>query len=92
MAEGVYKMKTVSYRTYQQALKELRYEVSPDRDIEVYEMNGFGDDRIQLGINWSAIGTVSADETRKFAQKLMDAANAVENFKYNGYTVTYNED
>ena len=84
-------MKTVSYRTYQQALKKLRYEVSPDRDIEAYEMNGFGDDRIRLGINWSAIGTVSADEARGFAQKLMDAADAVESFKYNGYTINYDD-
>ena len=85
-------MKTVSYRTYQQALNTLRYEVCTDRHIEIYELNSFGDNKVQLGINWAAIGTVPADEAREFAQKLLEAATAAEDFKYNGYTIIYGDD
>ena len=85
-------MKTVSYRTYQQTLSKLQREVSPERHIYVYDMgNGF-DEPVQLGVNWAALGTVPADEAREFAEKLVKAATAAENFEYNGYTVTYGED
>ena len=86
-------MKTVPYRTFQKALTDLQRDVSAssDRRIEVYEINQFSDEPIQLGVNWSAIGTVPAAEAQEFAQKLMNAAVAAENFKYNGYTIDWED-
>ncbi|MBR0280624.1 MAG: hypothetical protein IJQ81_03410 [Oscillibacter sp.] len=85
-------MKTVSYRTYLRALEKFRRELDTGRRIEVYDMNVGFDEPIQLGINWAAIGTVSIAEAREFAQNIMNVATAVENFKYNGYIVTCEDD
>lgn len=85
-------MKTVSYRVYSKALAKLQREISGDRRIQVYEMNQFDNDTVKLGVNWAAIGTVSTSEAREFAQRLLEAATAAENFEYNGYMITYGED
>ena len=86
-------MKTVPYRTFQKALTDIQRDVieNSDRRIEVYEMNQFSGEPIQLGVNWSAIGTVPASEAREFAQKLMNAAVAAENFLYNGCTIDWDD-
>lgn len=84
--------KTVSHRTYYMALLKLQSELDPERRIAIYDMgSSFGNEPIQLGVNWSAIGTVPASEAVEFAQQLMAAAKAAEDFEYNGYVVTYGE-
>ena len=85
-------MKTVSYRVFAQALAKLQREIGKDRRIQIYEMDLFPGEPIRLGVNWSAIGTVPADEAREFARQLLAAATAAENFEYNGYTINYDED
>lgn len=84
--------KTVSHRTYYMALSKLQSELDLDRRIAIYDMgSSFGNEPIQLGVNWSAIGIVPASEALDFAQRLMAAAKAAEGFEYNGYVVTYGE-
>ena len=85
-------MKTVDYRTFRQALKALQYEVSPDRHIEICDMSDGYEAPIQIGINWSALGTLPVSDAREFAEKLLEAATAAEDFKHNGYTITYGDD
>lgn len=81
--------KAVDYRTFCLALRKLQNEVCKDRRIEIFDLSTFDDKPIQLGVNWASIGTVPAAEAREFAQLLMDAATAAENFEYNGYTINY---
>jgi hypothetical protein len=82
--------KKVSYLDFDQALRELQ-EKFGERRIQISEIyEGFGAP-IHLGVNWSAIGTVSAEEAVEFAGKLTAAAEAAANFKYNGYVITYGE-
>lgn len=81
--------KTVDYRTFCMALRKLQNEVCKDRRIEIFELPSFDENPIQLGVNWASIGTVPAAEAREFAQLLLDAATAAENFEYNGYTIDY---
>lgn len=49
-----------------------------DRKIRAYETCGCSESKIQLGINWSAIGTVSPEETVRFADALKRAAEFAE--------------
>ena len=44
---------------------------------------------VELGINWSAIGTVSPEKAEAFGKALVDASEVCKNFKYNGYEITY---
>lgn len=44
---------------------------------------------VQLGVNWSAIGTVSPEKAEAFGKALVDASEVCKNFKYNGYEITY---
>ena len=86
-------MKTVPYRTYCNALDKLRHRATTDLRIGIYDMgNTFDSDPVRLGVNWAAIGTVPASEAVDFAKALMLAAEAAENFEYNGCLVTYGED
>ncbi len=47
--------------------------------------------RITFGVNWAAIGTVSAEETRKFADSLKDAAATVNLLNSMEIVYYYNE-
>lgn len=87
-------MKTVNYREYNKAIRELRIklrEQTQSNDIEIYEMNfdGFNGEPIQLGINWPSIGTVDAASAKDFAAAIIKATELIENFTYNGYLVEY---
>lgn len=88
-------MKTVDYRTYSKALSKLQrefYNPGPGGSVDIYDCaDSVNDEPVRLGVNWSAIGTVSASEARAFAELLMSAAEAAEKFEYNGYMVTYEE-
>ena len=62
-------MKTVDYREYNRALKELRAELQVQTgglNVELCEMNGC-EQPVQLGVNWAGIGTVSVDKAKDFA-------------------------
>lgn len=81
-------VKTVTYREFCKALNELNQKVSGDYRITLYDQ---ADDfsPVKIGVNWSAVGTVSPDEAISFAQRLMEAAKAAEAFIYNGYEIVY---
>lgn len=44
---------------------------------------------VRLGVNWSAIGTVSPKKANVYGEALIRASEACRNFKYNGYEITY---
>lgn len=44
---------------------------------------------VSLGVNWSAIGTVTPDEALAFAKDIAKAAKLAQEFPYNGYMIEY---
>ena len=79
-------MKTISSFCWHH-LRET-WEEELGRYVHIYEEN-FSNEPIKLGVNWSAIGTVSADEAVEFAAKLTKAAEIAKNHPVNGATVVY---
>lgn len=80
--------KTVDFYDYQNAVQEL-YNNIPDKcGIDFYNKS-FGREPIQMGINWSAIGTVTPEKAEVFKNNLEKAIELAKNFKYNGYTIIY---
>lgn len=86
----------ISYEEYCEARNEMQKELREFADqlfpqkgsryVEIYTDFWFGKG-IESQVNWSAIGSVSAEEAIKFAQLLTKAAELAKNFKYNGYKV-----
>ena len=84
-------IKTVNYKEYRRELSKLqrKYEKG-NSHVEVFAMDRiYEDSGIQVGVNWSAIGTASPEETEEFAHALLKAAEDCRNFKYNGYVIDW---
>ena len=71
-------MKTISSFCWHH-LRET-WEEELGRYINIYEEN-FSNEPIKLCVNWSAIGTVSADEAVEFAAKLTKAAEIAKKWQ-----------
>lgn len=83
-------MNTVKAFDFDQELTQLQRKVREATEgcIDVHEMQNFKDP-VRLGVNWASIGTVSPEETVAFAQKMVEVAEMVRNFKYNGYYIEW---
>ena len=94
-------IKKISFEKYYEARKEMQEKLREFADqlfpkkgsryVEIYTDFGFGKG-IESQVNWSAIGSVSAEEAIKFAQLLAKASELAKNFKYNGYKVYYTDE
>ena len=84
-------IKTVSYKEYIRELHGIQKKYRGCRSlIEIFEMGDiYEKSPIQVGVNWAATGTVSPEETEKFAHALLKAAEDCRNFKYNGYVIDW---
>lgn len=84
-------IKTVSYEEYSRELSKLQRKYRGWHSlIEIFEMGDiYEKSPIQVGVNWAATGTVSPEETEKFAHALLKAAEDCKNFKYNGYIIDW---
>ena len=82
--------KTVTYREFWTALRELR-EKFRERHISIDDYTDDETGVISLKVGWASIGSVPVDEARDFADWMRIAASAVESFKYNGYRVKWGE-
>ena len=80
-------VKKVSYQEYNKALCEVQKSVG-DR-VDIYDMGGSFGMPVSLGVNWSAIGTVTPDEALAFAKDIAKAAKLAQEFPYNGYMSEY---
>lgn len=86
--------KSVSSKDYYKALQVLQREAAEAShgrrgSIDVVEM--YWDSPVQLGVNWSAVGSVEPDTALEFADRLKRLAEKARDFKYNGYTVDYGD-
>ena len=81
-------MKTINDFCYEIAIDALREEIDRNREsnvkIEVFRISSFGSGIIELGINWSCVGTVSVEETQAFANDLARATRLVRSCPLNG--------
>lgn len=96
MGERGKDMATITYTEYTKYLNELHEHIEQKvgaewaRRIQVYEMHRSNlREGIELGVNWSAIGTVSTDEAREFGNALDVIVREVETFPFNGYKVVF---
>lgn len=84
-------MKTVKYRDYCEALRVLQDQFE-EEGIHIQDLGyRFRGEPIRLGVNWSSVGAVSSKDAVNFANRLLDASMAAENFAYNGYTIRYGD-
>lgn len=80
-------MKKISYKEYDKTLREVQK--SAGDKIDLYDMGGSFDRPISIGVNWSAIGTVTPDKALAFAEDIAKAAKLAQEFPYNGYMIEY---
>ena len=80
-------MKTISTFCKMTAMTLIKEEIN-DRRVEIFELPSW-DGPIQLGVDWSACGTVEPEEAVEFAAKLVRAAEIAANHPINGCKVVY---
>lgn len=80
-------VKKVSYKEYDKALREAQKNVGDQ--VDLYEMGVSFERPVCIGVNWSAIGTVTPDEALAFAEDIAKAAKLAQEFPYNGYMIEY---
>ena len=78
-------METISNFCRDIAFEHINNEIN-DKRIHVYNKKCY---TIELGVNWSAIGTVSPEETVEFAVNLIKAAEIIRNHPMNGARIVY---
>ena len=86
-------MKTITYRYFRQEFHYLQERVDAlcaglDFHVQVGEIN-HPMDPIRLGVNWSAIGAVPADQAAACGAAISKAADLASNFCYTGYMLEY---
>lgn len=66
-----------------------------DIDFEIYEIESWhcrDDHKLVLGVNWAAIGTVSTEQTIKFANSLIDVCKVVDRINEEEFVIDRNLD
>jgi hypothetical protein len=81
----------MNYREYT-ALMSAIDEIMEGRTVSISENPSWGEDLKTFGVNWSACGTQSIEETKKFAEKLNKACKIVEKLNAMQITVSYEDE
>ncbi len=83
-------MKKVNVRVYGAALDALQAQFSAEDGIQIHNCNFARQGTpVRLGVQWASLGLKSPEEAAEYANRVLDAAMAAENFVYNGYVVDY---
>lgn len=83
-------MKKVNVNVYREALEALQAQFSADDGIQIHDCNFCQPGvPVKMGVQWASFGTKSPAEAAEYANRILDAAMAAENFVYNGYVVDY---
>lgn len=90
--------KKVNYKEFRKEFRAVEAKVEkaskmlPHGKVYLCDNSGaFGDNVVELAINWSACGAQSVPDTAKFAEVLTMAIVLANTFKYNGYEITYED-
>ena len=83
--------KTISGREINTEINRIKQEVNINciQINRIFNPNDALDNTVNLGINWSSPGTMTAEEAQEFINDLQKAVDAVKNFKYQGYEEIY---
>lgn len=83
-------VKKVNVKVYGAALDALQAQFSAEDDIRIHNCNFARQGTpVKMGVQWASFGTKSPAEAAEYANRVLDAAMAAENFVYNGYVVDY---
>lgn len=83
-------MKKVNWKVYGEALDALQAQFSAEDGIQIHNCNfARRGTPVKMGVQWASLGTKSPAEAAEYANRVLDAAMAAENFVYNGYVVDY---
>lgn len=83
-------MKTVNWKVYNEALGALQAQFAKWDGIRIFDRNFAQQGApVRLGVQWASLGLKSPEEAAEYANRVLDAAMAAENFVYNGYVVDY---
>lgn len=83
-------MKKVNVKVYGAALDALQEQCSAEGGIRIHNCNFARQGTpVRMGVQWASFGTKSPAEAAEYANRILDAAMAAENFVYNGYVVDY---
>ncbi len=83
-------MKKVNWKVYNEALGALQAQFTEWDGIRIFDRNFAQQGApVRLGVQWASLGLKSPEEAAKYANRILDAAMAAENFVYNGYVVDY---
>ena len=83
-------MKKVNVKVYGAALDALQEQFSAEDGIRIHNCNFARQGTpVRMGVQWASFGTKSPAEAADYANRILDAAMAAENFVYNGYVVDY---
>lgn len=80
----------MNYREYS-ALKSALDEIMEARTVSICENPSWGADLKTFGVNWSACGTQSIEETKKFAEEINKACKIAEKLNAMQITVNYED-
>lgn len=90
--------KKVTYKEFRKEFRAVESKVErasrmlPHGKVYLCDNSGtFGDNMVNLKINWSACGEQSIADTAKFVRVLTMAVVFAESFKYNGYEIVYED-
>lgn len=83
-------MTNMNYREYS-ALKSALDEIMEARTVSICENPSWGADLKTFGVNWSACGTQSIEETKKFAEEISKACKIAEKLNAMQIIVNYED-
>jgi hypothetical protein len=81
-------MTNMNYREYT-ALMSAVDKIMEDRTVSISENPNWGADLKTFGVNWSACGTQSIEETKKFTEQINKACKIAEKLNAMQITVNY---
>ena len=83
-------MKKVNWKVYNEALGALQAQFTEWDGIRIHNCNFARPDLpVRLEVQWGSLGSKSPAVAAEYANRILDAAMAAENFVYNGYVVDY---
>ena len=84
-------MTNMNYREYS-ALMSAVDKIMETRTVSICENPSWGADLKTFGVNWSACGTQSIEETKKFAEEINKACKIAEKLNAMQITVNYEDE
>ena len=79
----------VNYKDYKGELERVREELRQEiggLDVQIQEIS-YNSKVVELGVNWSGLGTVNIKEAANFIGHIQKAIELINSFKYSGMQI-----